>query len=219
MYLSRLILDASDRHARRDLADVYQLHRSVMSGFAAQLPAAERVLFRLDEDGGGRPLLLVQSQMAPDWGGLPAGYLMASDPFDPLPNPAVKQVAPLFRAGQWLRFRLRANPTVKKPAEGGGQGRRVAIVREEAQLAWLGRKGAAGGFCIDEGAVRVAEPGRAFGLTRADATGSRHRVELHIVQFDGVLQVTDAERFAATVQAGVGSGKGFGCGLLSVALA
>ena len=51
----------------------------------------------------------------------------------------------------------------------------VAIVREEAQLAWLGRKGAAGGFCIDEGAVRVAEPGRAFGLTRADATGSRHR--------------------------------------------
>lgn len=217
MYLSRLILDPTDRHARRDLADIYQLHRSVMSGFAAQLPAEERVLFRLDEDGGGRPLLLVQSQTAPDWGELSAGYLLAADPFYLLPNPAVKQVAPVFRAGQWLRFRLRANPTVKKPAEDGGQGRRVAIVREDAQLAWLGRKGVAGGFCFDETAVRVAEPGRAFGLTRADAGGGRHRVELHVVQFDGVLQVTDAECFAATVRAGVGSGKGFGCGLLSVA--
>lgn len=225
MILSRLLLNPRSRTVILDRADVHSLHRRVMAGFPKSLPEGERVLFRLDESQHDGCLnLLVQSLHAqPDWAALPTGYLLQSDPFAPLPNPAIKRVDLTFRADQWLHFRLRANPTVKKrleqrPPDGKGQGKRVAIIREEAQLAWLGRKAEAGGFHFRSGDVRVAEPGREFGLTREDPrVGRRHRLELHIVQFDGLLQVTDPERFAATLQRGIGSAKGFGCGLLSLA--
>lgn len=218
MILSRLLLNPHSRQVQRDVADVYQLHRSVMNGFPERLPSEERVLFRLDEDHDGRPTLLVQSQTAPDWSGLAASYLRPSDPFDPIPNPAVKRVELAFRAGQMLRFRLRANPTVKQKQDGQKQGHRVAIAREEKQLEWLSRKAEAGGFRIRPTDVRVAELGREFGLTKVDPQADkRHHVELHVVQFDGFLQVADPACFAKTLRAGIGSAKGFGCGLLSLA--
>jgi len=37
------------------------------------------------------------------------------------------------------------------------------------------------------------------------------------VQFDGVMKVNDPNRLLETVQTGIGSGKGLGCGLLSLA--
>lgn len=218
LYLSRLLLNPSDARVRRDLGNIYELHRTVMSGFPETMPAGERPLFRLEEDRDERPLLLVQSRTEPRWDGLPAGYLMPASPFDPLANPAVKPIAPAFRPEQWLRFRLRANPTKKESREGRRQGRRVAIVREEAQLAWLGRKAEAGGFRFRLNDVRVNDAGREFGWTRKGPDLDRgHALELHIVQFEGILQVTDPDRFAATLNAGIGSAKGFGCGLLSLA--
>ncbi len=42
-------------------------------------------------------------------------------------------------------------------------------------------------------------------------------VELRIVQFDGLLEVTDPARFGESLLGGIGSGKGFGCGMLSLA--
>ena len=218
IYLSRLVLNVDDPHARRELADVYQLHRTVMSGFPPQLPAGERVLFRLDEDRAGRHTLLVQSRTAPDWGGLAAGYLLPGDPFDPLPNPAVKRVDLAFEAGRLFRFRLRANPTRKQRRENKAQGRRVAVAGEEAQRAWLGRKAEQGGFGIHDHDVVVSKPGREFGRTRPDPRDDqRHQLEFHVIQFDGLLRVTDAQRFAETLAAGIGPAKGFGCGLLSLA--
>ena len=37
------------------------------------------------------------------------------------------------------------------------------------------------------------------------------------VQFDGLLRVTDPDRLRETVRKGIGSGKGLGFGLLSLA--
>ena len=62
VHLSRLVLNHDNRRVRRELTNVYELHRTVMSGFPPKLPEGERVLFRLDEGHAGRPVLLVQSQ-------------------------------------------------------------------------------------------------------------------------------------------------------------
>ena len=51
---------------------------------------------------------------------------------------------------------------------------------------------------------------------KKDEDGVR-RLQFYAVQFDGVLQVTDADLLVRAVQAGIGSGKGFGFGLLSLA--
>jgi hypothetical protein len=48
-------------------------------------------------------------------------------------------------------------------------------------------------------------------------SGASLPLALLAVRFDGVLAVTDVVQFAATLEAGIGSGKGLGFGLLSLA--
>ncbi len=218
MYLSRLILNPRSRQVRSELADIYEMHRTVMKAFAGHLADAERVLFRLDvHPRTGVPTLLVQSQELPDWSFLlEAGkdYLLSADdlPLD-VENPAVKPVEVMLKPGQVLAFRLRANPTVKKDREGQKQGRRVGLVREDDQLAWLQRKvEAAGGSLVS---ANVSNDGRVGGKLFRDE--EKHRLSFVAVQFDGVLQVKDPDLLVKSLGAGFGSGKGLGFGLLSLA--
>ena len=211
LYLSRLLLDLRSRRVQRELGDVYELHRTVMTGFANGCRrGGERVLYRVDALRG-QPLaeLLVQSVTEPDWGPLCSegarGYLVEGR----AENPGVKRFRPGFSEGQALVFRLRANSTVRR------RGKRLGLCREEHQLAWLRRKGEAAGFALL--AVRVSQEEALHGtLYRA---GVQHRLELASVRFDGYLRVMDPERLAATVASGIGPGKGFGFGLLSLARA
>jgi CRISPR system Cascade subunit CasE len=203
MFLSRLLLNPRSRQVRREAAEPYEMHRTLMRAFGPREDAG-RVLFRLDAPRDGGPLaLLVQSRSEPDWShhAALADYL--------LEPPDKKSFDPGFATGQVLRFRLRANPTVKR------DGKRLGLLKEEEQLAWLSRKGEAGGFKV-LGAAAVEE---GFRGGRKDDGEHRHRLTHLAVRFDGVLKVTDAGRLLETVRDGVGSGKAFGFGLLSLARA
>jgi CRISPR system Cascade subunit CasE len=214
MYLSRLILDPASRRVRRELAEPYQMHRSIMRAFSDSLrDVEERVLFRVDAAPRSEALtLLVQSWTLPDWSWLgeraAQGYLLSV----PEPNPAVKAFELHLVAGQVLSFRLRANPTARRKLE-DGQHKRVGLYREEEQVVWLRRKGEASGFRV----LSVAAGGSEVVGGAAGSGEQRHDLKLLAVQFDGTLQVTDAERLRQAVADGVGSGKGFGFGLLSLA--
>ena len=219
MHFSQLILNPRSRQVRSEIADLYEMHRTVMQAFAGRLEDDERVLFRLDvHPKTGVPSLLVQSRHAPDWGFLTApekNYLFSPDDL-PLyiENPAVKTVEVGFKPGQTLAFRLRASPSVKKDREGQKQGRRVGLVLEEDQIKWLERKIQAAG-CILLSARTCNEEwatGKLF-LEKDE----KKRVRMLSVQFDGVLRVMDPSALQNALQAGIGTGKGFGFGLLSLA--
>ncbi len=215
MYLSRLILNPRCRRVQAEVARPYELHRTIMAAFPAELvPGSERVLFRLESDPRtGRLALLVQSWQAPDWSHLAspefAGYLLPAG----AANPAVKPVDLRFSSGQILAFRLLANPTVKH------DGARVGLGRQEDQIAWLQRKAGDAGFRVvaantsNQGLMRQS-------LKKGDPLG-QDRISLKVthlgVQFDGLLQVMDPARLLETIRDGVGSAKGFGYGLMSVA--
>lgn len=117
-------------------------------------------------------------------------------------------------------------------------GKRVELRREEDRLAWLARRGREhDGFELVR--VRLA-PGTdtRFGpraepfATRADPGGTitgrkprehggsigevDHRLTIGTALFEGELQVTDVERFRSAFRNGIGPGKAFGCGLLSL---
>jgi CRISPR system Cascade subunit CasE len=121
-------------------------------------------------------------------------------------------------------FRLRANPTRRISDRDTTQaerwrGKRVELRREDEQIAWLERKGETSGFRLltvqarpDVQDIRTATRPVAFGMR--PVTG---RMSFGNVLFDGRLQVTDAEVFRRTLTQGIGSGKAFGFGLLSVA--
>ncbi len=212
LYLSRLILNPRSRRVRQELANPYELHRTVMSAFGDGCRAlAERVLYRVDPMRGETALLLlVQSPVEPRWRFLEeeasARSYLAGGCGD---NPAVKCFRPRFSSGQVLAFRLRANPTVRR------EGKRLGLAHEDAQIAWLRRKGEAGGF--EPLAVQAHQEDTVTGRLHRD--GTEHRLKLLSVRFDGLLRVSDPERLALAVEAGLGSGKGFGFGLLSLARA
>ncbi len=217
MYLSRLLLDPRSRQVQRETADPYQLHRTLMQAFPETLPQAERVLHRLDIDPRtGQMMLLVQSQTKPDWAWLGEKvYLLPPDPFSELDNPAVKRVNLSFQPNQRLRFRLRANPTKRVLHDDLERklkkGQRIGLLKEADQIDWLKRKGKKGGGFAVLGATIINE-GFSGGQTK-----EKQRLKHLSVRFEGVLQVTNPAQFLETIHRGIGSGKGLGFGLLSVA--
>jgi CRISPR system Cascade subunit CasE len=207
MFLSKLTPDLRHRAVRRDLANFYDLHRTLLRAFpdaAAGDPG--RVLYRVEEPPAGAPSILVQSDGRPAWERLPAGYLTAcqTKPLDGL----------AFRAGQRLLFRLRANPTKragKSAPDPRWVGKRVGLWREEDQEGWLVRKGEVCGFRITRAGFRVIPEGKVV------ARKGGQDLQFQAVRFEGVLEVTDPDRFLGALAEGIGSGKGLGFGLLSVA--
>lgn len=216
MYLSRLILNPRSRRVQRELAQPYEMHRSIMRSFKPQLQEAEeRVLWRIDDHPNLGVILLVQSHNAPDWIWLQddgsRGYLLAVAE----PNPATKTLDLQLASDQRLTFRLRANPTVKKVMPNARQGRRVGIYDEEGQIAWLARKGEQHGFRVLQ--VQVSPGERIVNEKAIHREDGVHKLELLGVQFDGTLQVTEPDKLITAAKTGIGSGKGFGFGLLSLA--
>lgn len=218
-YLSRLFLNPHSRQVRSELANPYEMHRTIMHAFAGRAEKEARVLFRLEiHPKTGIPILLVQSPLEPDWTFLlvpEKNYLLPLVDFSPgvSENPAVKTFEPGLRPGQNLMFRLRANPTIKKDREGKKQGRRVGLYREDDQLKWLERKLEAAGASLVS--ARTSNETKLSGERKHES--ERQDLSFLSVQFDGILQVKDPDQLLDTLQAGIGSGKGLGFGLLSLA--
>ena len=204
MYLSLLRLNPRSRKAMAEATRPYELHRSLMKAFPHEKDGGPgRVLFRLDIDNDkGAMSVLVQSETKPDWAPLNSARDFFSD------QPQHKTFAPTFAQGQLLYFRLRANPSVKR------RGKRLGIVKEEAQAAWLTRKASQGGFELVS--LTVIPEGIAHDKM-TDHVRSQHNLSLLSVRFEGLLRVTDPNTFLHTLERGIGSGKGVGFGLLSVA--
>jgi CRISPR system Cascade subunit CasE len=205
MYLTQLRLDPRNAPARRDLADPYDMHRTLVRAFAPdERTAPSRFLWRLEPGASWqRATVLVQSASPGDWSFLKSvsGYLL-DDRNEAL---AVKTFDPAAwaQAGASLRFRLAANPTVTR------QGKRLGLVGEEAQVEWLHRQGERLGFDLQAALVTGSEVLRG-------RKGSM-QVSLLRVQYDGMLQVRDADLLCAAIASGIGHGKAFGCGMLSLA--
>ena len=68
------------------------------------------------------------------------------------------------------------------------------------------------GFSIDNESTTV-QAGYIFVSKTRDGKGQR----LRSVRYDGILEITDPDKFRNTLLCGIGPGKAFGFGLLSVA--
>lgn len=166
-------------------------------------------LFRIDPLPNGRAAILVQSAAEPDW-----GYAFHNAEYFLAAPPEVKPFEPSYVRGQCLRFRLAANPTRRlskhsPDAKEESIGKRVPVP-DDRLIDWLARRAESAGFLINQDAT-IFQPGYAF----MNKNGKRAR--LRSVLFNGLLQVTDPDAFRRTLVSGIGSGKTFGFGLLSVA--
>lgn len=202
MHLTRLTLDPRNAQARRDLASAYEMHRTLTRAFAtAEQADPARFLWRLEtgNNAWATPVVLIQSAHMGNWSALqlPPNYLhreIESKPVD---------LQTLVEEGRCYRFRLLANPTVAR------HGKRYGLASEQEQRSWLCRQGERHGFEIDAALV-----------TASDVMVSRKgddRINLQRASFEGRLYVREQKAFNVALVQGIGPGKAFGCGLLSVA--
>lgn len=197
MIQSVVALNPDNPIAQADLADIYRLHQRVMNAFPAPLPPAERVLFRLDTRGP-TPWLLVQSHVAPPvWAYLLNGYALRIDR---------ETAADDYPPAAELQFTLHANPVVRRA------GRNVALNDAAEQSAWLTTRASRHGFRVD--ALQFHDLGAITGYRPSGARGDW--LTIRAVRYTGRLTVTNPPRFTATLREGIGRGRAFGCGLLTV---
>jgi CRISPR system Cascade subunit CasE len=217
MLLSRIDLSpeaATSRHLGPMLASPYSLHKAVWSLFADHADRQRDFLYRLDWHAG-RPTLWTLSDRPPR-------------PLPELWNARTRKLRPVLRAGERLRFSLRANPALTR------DGKRHDVVMEaklrlrdasvpktawptEAQLAqehgtaWLVRHAGGRGFVVDPAQVLVDS----YEVHTFKKPQGRE-VRFATCDFHGLLTVTDVDAFLHALRRGVGHAKGFGCGLFLI---
>ncbi|WP_175956835.1 type I-E CRISPR-associated protein Cas6/Cse3/CasE [Schaalia sp. Marseille-Q2122] len=235
MYLSRCEINPNRRGAKHLLGNPQAMHAAVLACFPRSLSAENgRVLWRVDHSENG-VFLYVTSQLEPDFTVIQeqAGWLDA--------RTAVAKSYDRFldslQDGQFFHFRLSANPVwsvpkrVRNAPHEEPRGKVKAHVTTTQQENWLIQRAPNLGFeiCVNseglDGDITLADEevprvlsvvgNRTWTFTKGREE-ERRRVTLQMVTFEGVLQVTDADRLRETLVNGIGRGKAYGCGLLTL---
>lgn len=207
VWLARLRLNVKSREVRRDLRDAVALHRRVMSllpdGLGDQARHKAGVLYRLDETRQG-PTLTVQAGLLPSDEKLPEGYCEF----------AVRHLTPLLKAlqpGMRVHYRIAANAT-KRAAKSDEKHKKGQIVALSGVAAgeWWQRQATTHGLTL---VTSFAQPLPQARGEREDGKSVCHAV----TRFDGTAIVRDPDLLREALVRGIGRGKSYGCGLLSLA--
>ena len=199
-WLTQLTPDYRNPLVRNDLRDVIDMHKRVMMVVPDDLGDQARhqagVLYRVDESPRG-PRILIQTQMPPQLGLLPAGYGQAE----------TRDLDPLLKwlsAGALVRYRITANTCKRK-----SHSTKVVALRGTAADEWWKERASRSGLQLRSLLPHPLDD--AVGGDRQ--SGVRHA----LTRFDGVALVTDPTALRQAVLSGIGRGKSHGCGLLSLA--
>jgi CRISPR system Cascade subunit CasE len=218
MYLSRVFLNPDSPLVQGDVIEPERLHKTLMRAFPDDVGESARrslaVLYRLERGGPDGLALLLQSAGVPRFDRWPSGYLrVGGTPRESCETRALDRALAALRNGRRLSFRLRANTTKKVDTKSGPEGehrngRRVPVAGDEGRQAWLERRGLAAGFEVHPG-LRIRE------IRPIGGRGRKH-MTFAGADFDGALTVVDIDRFREAIVRGIGPGKAFGFGLLSI---
>ena len=199
MYLSRAELDPTRRSTMIALTSPQKFHGAVENSFSGERC---RRLWRLDQLGEKLYLLLL-SEERPDLTALCAQFGTGAPPETRPYDPLLERVT----AGSCWQFRLTANPTRtrKDPADPLARGALKPCYLEAEQEQWLLEQAGKHGFALTEDS---------FTVTRVQwqhfAKHGTRPVTL------GILQVTDQEAFREMLCQGIGRGKAYGLGLMTI---
>ncbi|MEV7145487.1 type I-E CRISPR-associated protein Cas6/Cse3/CasE [Streptomyces sp. NPDC093084] len=214
IWLTRITPDPRSAEARRDLngTTAMNLHRRLMSLYpddAGPDPRARfGVLFRIDDTPTG-PHLLLQSTHEPDLTKLPDDYgITLSRPLDALLD--------ALKPGLTIRYRCAASPVRKPGATTRTMYNLPAVVPLTGTHAdeWWTRQADNAGL---QPLTLHSHPLDAARATRTPAPGTQERIRHARTRFDGTAVISDTDLLRRKISEGIGRGKAYGCGLLSIA--
>lgn len=219
-YLTRMEINPRRRAARRYLGSPQVMHAAVESAFPAAT-AGDRRLWRVDRSGEA-VWLYVLSATKPDLThvlediGRPATGSWETKDYQPFLD--------RLDDGQLWEFRLTANPTHsgRKSADSTDTQRfgHLTVAYQEQWLAkrleeWGARAEASDGD--DESSPSFSLMDREVLRFSHGRSGTRSQVTLTRASYEGVLEITDADKLRAALVNGMGHAKAYGCGLMTLA--
>lgn len=213
MYLSRIKLDTRKRATMLALSNPQQFHGAIETALGVDNERS-RTLWRLDTLEG-EPCLLILTKDTPTLSTVAEQFACNSDMVETKKYDALlNRIAP---GSQW-RFRLTANPTKgqrnkdwKRGEKSIERGKVTALISVPQQEEWLLKRAEEYGFSLSPDG---------FGVTQSHTYVfhklGRQKVTILSVTFEGVLTVLDVERFHQAMTDGIGRGKAYGNGLLTI---
>lgn len=214
-YFSHVRLQASVRENDwlRDLArhgEPYRDHALIWRLFPGDGAARDFIFRRLEDE---RSYYVVSARAPQPDSGL---FQIQSKPY-----------SPQLEVGEWVRFDLRANPTVSVRREGGRSQRHDVLMNakrglsgdareqlaqelEKAGKNWLQERAERWGLEVKDDSV-LQDGYRQQRLKRKSGN-----IEYSSLDYQGLAQVVDPQLLRQALVDGVGHSKGFGCGLLMV---
>ncbi|MFD6434342.1 type I-E CRISPR-associated protein Cas6/Cse3/CasE [Streptomyces venezuelae] len=215
LWLSRIVPSPSSREARRDLSGSDQgirLHQRMLQmfpdGVEGPARAAFGVLFRAEETPRG-PQILLQSHIQPDPTRLP-------DAYGNVETRSLDSLMSHLHKGMTVNYRCVASP-VRKPGATSREAYKlppVVPLSGNAAVEWWERQSAAAGL---EPLHVTAHPLAKVRGQQGSKSGAKNRIQHGRTQFDGAARVLDADLLREKLTAGIGPGKAYGCGLLTLA--
>jgi len=214
MFLTRMAINGARRGAWKLLRSPQAMHAAVLSGFSPDtelVSSGRRVLWRIDRVPNAI-WLYVTSPERPD-----LTHLVEQAGWPTQSAWETREYAPFLgrlAAGQRWAFRLYANP-VHAVTDASGSTKRYGHVTVVQQQQWLLERASTNGFTVTTG-----DTGPDLAVTRRDRVSFRRgsgTVTLDTAQFDGQLEIVDADALRRALTAGIGRAKGYGCGLMTLA--
>ncbi|MGY5051887.1 type I-E CRISPR-associated protein Cas6/Cse3/CasE [Streptomyces sp. 900105755] len=207
VHLARIPLNPRSRDVHNDLRDHTALHRRVSALFPDQAGTSPRtahnILYRLEREHTG-PILLIQSTgITINRNALPTTYTTTDIDY--------RELTPLLdwaTSGRTIRYRIDANP-LKTEHTPGRRGHRVPLTGDAA-LTWWERKANHAGLTPH---LVLDTPQPPVLATR----GHNKRARLTVTRFDGIATITDPHALRHAITTGIGQGRAYGLGLLSIA--
>jgi CRISPR system Cascade subunit CasE len=195
-------IDATHPEVKKDLVDCHGFHKRTMRLFSHVNDTRDinEVLYRVDPTI--EPVtLLVQAQQYPDVTSLPHGYAKP-----PIQSTDIQAALDAFVPGQVASFVLIANPTKKSLISH----QRVDLTDPGEIIAWLDRRMVAAGCQIHLSSLKAPK------LPAIVGVHPKGKLTFSVYRFSGVLTITDVALLQTAMVGGIGPGKAYGCGLLTL---
>ncbi|MCI1290145.1 MAG: type I-E CRISPR-associated protein Cas6/Cse3/CasE [Lactobacillus sp.] len=212
MYLSRVEIDTNNRQKIKDLSHLGAYHNWVEQSFPEEISNSQRNrhLWRIDTLAG-KQYLLVLSQEKPDLNKLKTygvnGTAIVKS-YDNFLNNLTND--------EMLRFRLTANPTHKVTQPGSKQGKVYPHVSIAKQQQWLLDRQKDLGFNIVKSTSSAGYDIRLVNRSWPVLYHKHHKIRLCQVSYEGLLKISDLEKFKFALTHGIGREKAYGMGLMTV---
>lgn len=208
--MTKLVVNPAHPTVRRDLQDIHRMHQILTKlfcppDFGPNSRRAAGLLYRIEHTNAGVSIL-AQSRTTIDVQRLPSGYAYGGTrDLDPLFD--------LLQPGVQLRYRIVANPT--KQLNVPGKRGTLRPVRGDSVFGWWERKAADAGLSVKVTDITQTKVMRGIRVKN----GRDDRVVLTTATIEGIATIDKPHQLHESLLAGIGRGRAYGCGLLSVALA